>query len=133
MHIQLALDTGSHRRVDHTSLSFETCTQHKHVELNQSNTPTFSATVHKRLQTSLIIHVHHADKCCVDPSPGLDTVKSTDDNVKLHIVILVLVLDLADKGRDPNTLDALLHEPRSSLSFRFANVGLTEEELSVQV
>jgi len=133
MHIQLAFDARGHRRIDNTRLSFETCTQHKHVASNQPNTLTFSAAIHKRLQTSLVIHIHHAHKCRIDPPPGFDTVESTDDNVELHVVVLILVLDLANKRCDFDTFDTLLNEPRRGFGFRLANVGLTEEKLSVQV
>jgi len=107
--------------------------QHKYVIANRPNTHTLSATVNQRLQASLIIHVHHAHKCRIDPPPGFDAVKSTDDNVKLHVIVLILVLDLANERRDFDTFDTLLDELCSGLSFRLANVSLTEEELAIQV
>jgi len=107
--------------------------QYKHIIANQAETRTLSATINERLQASLIIHVHHAHKSRINPPPSFYAVKATDDNVELHVVVLVLVLDLANKGRDFDTFDTLLDELCSGFSFRLADVSLTEEELAIQV
>ena len=56
---------------------------------------TFGSTINEGLQTLRVVRVNHVHKCGVDPSPRLYGVETTDDEVELHVVVLVLVLDLA--------------------------------------
>ena len=56
---------------------------------------TFRSTVNEWLQTLGVFWVYHVDEGRVNPSPRLNRVKTTDDEVELHVVVLVLVLDLA--------------------------------------
>ena len=74
---------------------------------------TFSPTVDERLQTFRVLLIHHVDERRIDPSPCLDGIEATDDDVELEIIVLVLVLDLAvisgrgHRGRSRAENDAL--------------------------
>lgn len=56
---------------------------------------TFGSTIDEWLQRLAIVLIHHVNQCGVDPSTRLYGVKTTDDDIELHIVRLVLLLDLA--------------------------------------
>lgn len=117
MHVELAFDTGGQSREDDTCLPLET----------------FGASVHQRLQRFWVVHVDHADESGVDPAPRLDAVESADDDLELHVEILVLVLDLAVERGDLDIFASFHHAGCSHLGFRFTNVVFSEEELTVQV
>jgi hypothetical protein len=94
---------------------------------------TFCSPVNERLQTLRILRINHPDKSGIDPPSGLDTIQTTDDDLELHVVILVFVLNLADIRRDLDTLNSLFYECCSDLCLRLADVSLPEQELPVQV
>jgi hypothetical protein len=70
----------------------------------------FCSSVNERLETLRILRINHPDKSGIDPPPGLDTIQTTYNDLELHVVILVLVLNLADIWRDLDTFDSLLYE-----------------------
>jgi len=94
---------------------------------------TFSTAINKWLQAFDVVIVYHSDQRRVYPSSGLNTVKSTDNNVELHVIVLIFILDLAYKRRDLDTPHSLLDEPCCCFGFGLTHVCLTEKELSVQV
>ena len=63
----------------------------------------------------------------------MKTVETADDDLKLHVVIFIFVLNLAHIWGDLNALDSFLHESCSNLCLGFSNVSLPEQKLSVQV
>lgn len=101
MHIELALDAACHSRKDNPRLAPET----------------FGAAIDQRLQAVGVLIIHHADQRGIDPSSRLNAVETTDNDVELKIIILVLVLDLATVWRDLDTFYATLDEAASHLGF----------------
>lgn len=101
VHRQLAFDARREGGQDDTSLALEP----------------FGATVDQRLEGLWVLHVHHVDERGVDPATRLDAVQAADDQLELHVVLLVLVLDLAVVGGDFDSRDAALDE-------RSGNLGL---------
>ena len=95
--------------------------------------PTFRAAIHERLHAPDILHIHHTAQLVVDPPARLDAVKPAHNNVELHVIIIVLVLDLAAIRGDGHAAHSLLHEASCDLGFRLTNIGVAEEELSVEV
>ena len=55
---------------------------------------TFCAAVYERFQALRILLIYHVNKCGIDPPPCFNRVKTADDEVELHVVCLILVLDL---------------------------------------
>lgn len=94
---------------------------------------TLGAPIHKRLQTLHVVHVHHFAEFVVDPAAGFNAVEPANHNVELHVIIVVLVLNLATIGRDGDAANALLDEPSSYLGFWLTDIALSEEELTVEV
>lgn len=94
---------------------------------------TFSSTVHKWLQTQWVIFIDHRDQCGIDPASSFDTVQAADNNVKLHVVVFILVLDLADIGCDFHSLHSLLHKSSRDFSFGLSDVSLAEEKLPIEI
>lgn len=97
------------------------------------NSLTFGAPVHERLHAPDVLHVHHTTQLVVDPPACLDAVKPANNNVKLHIIIVVLVLNLAAIGCDGDAANSLFHEASCDLGFGLSDVAVAEEELSVEV
>lgn len=56
---------------------------------------TFRASVDQRLQALRVLLVHQPDQGRAHPPPRVDRIESADDHVELHVVVVVLVLDLA--------------------------------------
>jgi len=79
------------------------------------------------------VAVDHLDQGCIDPSSRFNTVQPTDDHFELHVVVFILVLDFTVIRRDLDPFDTRLHEGCSHFCFRFADVSLSKEELTVQV
>lgn len=97
-HVERAFVARGYRRQDDSSLTLEPYDVGQTVNQRFPSRPqelTFGSTVNKRLQRLAVVAIHHAYQCGVDPSPGLYRVKTTDDDIELHVVRLVLVLDLA--------------------------------------
>ena len=63
---------------------------------------TFSATVNQWFETLWILRVDEIDECGVDPSTGFNRVQTADDNVELHVIVVILVLNLAKVSSKPN-------------------------------
>lgn len=101
--------------------------------MNVKATLTFSSTINQWLQTLWILRVDHPNKGGINPASGLDAVQPTDDNLKLHVIVFILILDLAHVRCDIDSLHPLLHKGSSNFSLGLANVSLAEEKLSVQV
>ena len=93
----------------------------------------FSASVDERLKRLHVVWVDHFNKRSVDPASGFDAVEPADDDLKLHVVVLIFVLDRAVVGGNLNAVNALLDESRRDVGFGLANVGFAEEELPVEV
>ena len=87
---------------------------------------TFSTTIDQWLQALGILHVNHADKSRINPSSGLDAVETADDNLELHIVILVFVLNLAHIWCNLDAFHSLLYESCSNFGLGLPNVRLPE-------
>lgn len=56
---------------------------------------TFSTTVNERLQTLRVLRVDEVHKRGVHPSPRLNRIETADDEVELHVEVVVFVLDLS--------------------------------------
>jgi hypothetical protein len=56
---------------------------------------TLCPTVNEGLQTVWVIFIHHSNKRGVDPPSCFNGIKTTDDDLKLHVVLFILVLNLA--------------------------------------
>jgi hypothetical protein len=75
------------------------------------------AAVDQGLQAVKVVTVDHADQSSVDPSSCFNAVEPTDNKVELHIVILVLVLNLAAVWCNLDSFDAALDEACSHIGF----------------
>jgi hypothetical protein len=94
---------------------------------------TFSASIDQRLQAFRVFHIHQIYQSRVDPSPSFDAVQTANNNIELHVEVIVLVLNLAIVRCDRDPLDSLFNESSCDFSFRLSNVCLAEEELAVEV
>ena len=94
---------------------------------------TFGASVNHRLQAIWVLHIHHIDQCRINPTPGFYAVQATYHHLKLHVEVLVKVLDPTVVRCDLDTLHTPLDEPRRNLRLGLADVCLPEQELSVEV
>jgi hypothetical protein len=94
---------------------------------------TFSSAVNQRLQTLGVFHVNHSDQGGVNPAASLDAVKAANDDLELHIVVLILILDLADEGSNFDTLNSLFHKGSSDFGLGLADISLAKEKLSVKI
>ena len=83
---------------------------------------TFCSAIDERLQTFWILEINHSDQGRVNPSSGFDAIKTTDDDLELHVVIFVFVLNLSYIGSDLNSLDSSFYKGSSNLSFGLAYV-----------
>lgn len=101
MHIQLALDAACDCGQDDPRLASET----------------LGAAIDQGLQAVGILIINHADQRGVYPSSRFNAVQTTDNDVELKIVILILVLNLATVWRDLDTFDATFDEAGSHLGF----------------
>lgn len=110
MHIKLTLNTRGHCGEDYSGLTFEA----------------FRTTVNQRLQSVCIVVIYHANERSVDPAPRFDAVEAAYDHAELHIVIFILVLDLAAEGCYFNAANAFLYELSGHFSFGSANIGLSK-------
>lgn len=117
MHVELTLDAACDGGKDNPRLASET----------------FGAAVDQGLQAVEVVPIHHADQRSVDPSSCFNTVEPADNKVELHVVILVLVLNLAAVWSDLYSSHAAFDEARSHIGFVGSNIGLAEEELAIQV
>lgn len=92
----------------------------------------FGATVNQGLQgLGSITDESHQGR--IDPSPCLDTVQTANDQLELHVEVVILVLDFAGVRRNRDALDAALHESCRDVGLGFADVGFAEEKLAVEV
>ena len=87
---------------------------------------TFRTTINQWLQTFGILGIEHANERRIDPSSSFDAVKTADNDLELHVVIFILILDFAHVRSNLNALHSFLHKCCSDLSFRFSYVRLTE-------
>ena len=55
---------------------------------------TLCATVNKRLQALRVLGINQVHQCCVHPSTRFYGVEATNDEIELHVEVVVLVLDL---------------------------------------
>lgn len=94
---------------------------------------TFSSTINKWLQARRVIFIDHRDQRGIDPASSFDAVQSTDDNIKLHVVVFIFVLDLADVGCDIHSLHSLLHKSSGDFSFGLSDICLAEQKLPVEI
>jgi len=94
---------------------------------------TFGASINQRLQAVWVFFINQSNQCSINPSPSLNTVQSANDNVELHVEIVVLVLNLTVVWCDINALDSPFHESSSTFGFRFSNIAMAEKELTVKV
>lgn len=94
---------------------------------------TFSSTVDQRLETLWVLRIHHSDQRCVDPATSFDAIQATDDNLELHVVVFVFILNLANKRCDLDAFHSLLYKGSGNLGLWLANISLAEKELPVQV
>lgn len=95
--------------------------------------PTLSTTIYQRLETLRVLIINHSNKCGVDPAPSFNTIKPTDNEFELHVVVLVFVLYLTIVGRNLDSFDSLLDESGGAFGFGFSHVSLAEEELAVKI
>ena len=56
---------------------------------------TLGTTVNQWLKTLRVLWIHHVHKCRVDPPTSFYGIETADDEVELHVVVIVLVLDFA--------------------------------------
>ena len=95
---------------------------------------TFCSAVNQRLQALRILLIHHVHQGRIDPPSGGDGVKTSDDDSKLRVECLVVVLDLPMVARnerrlplhlrgDFHTRDPLHHELGRDFSLRSSDVG----------
>lgn len=94
---------------------------------------TFSSTINQRLETLWVLGIHHSDQRCVDPATSFNAVQSTDDDLELHVIVFIFILDLANKRGDLDSFHSLLYKGSGDLCLWLANISLAEEELPVQV
>ena len=67
---------------------------------------TLRPAVDERLHALWVVLVDELHELCIDPPPRLDAVEPADDEVELHVVLVVLVLDLAKVRGDLASGDA---------------------------
>lgn len=101
MHVQLAFDAARHSRKDNPRLASET----------------LGATIDQGLEAVWVFLIHHADQSGIYPSSRLNAVETTDNDVELEVVVLILVLDLATVWRDLDTFHATFDEACSHFGF----------------
>jgi len=94
---------------------------------------TLCASIYEWLETVLDILIKHVDKRCIDPPASLYTVETADHYLKLHVELLVEVLDLAVVRCDLDALHSVLHESCGCLRLVFADICLSKEKLSIQI
>lgn len=73
--------------------------------------PTLCSSVDHGLHRLWYILVDHIDERCVHPSAGLHRIQSGDDDVKLHVEGLRMVLDLAVVPEGPPMFQENAHKP----------------------
>jgi len=56
---------------------------------------TFSAPIDKRLEGLRVLRVNHVNECRIDPPASFNGVQPANDEIKLHVVVLIFVLNLA--------------------------------------
>lgn len=55
---------------------------------------TFCTTIDQWFQAFFILRIHHIDESGINPSTRTDGVQASDDDVELHVEVLVVVLNL---------------------------------------
>jgi hypothetical protein len=88
---------------------------------------TFSSPVNQRPDI-LTTHLNHLG---INPPPRFDAIKAANDHSKLHVEVIILVLNLAVVWSNLYSLHASLYEFRSDLCFGFPNICTTEQKLAV--
>lgn len=106
MHVELAFEAGGDGWEDDAGLAFEA----------------FGAAVDEGFVAVFYHLVNHVDEGGVDPAAGFDAVEAADDDLELHVEILVKVLDFAVVWGDFDAFDALLDEGGGDFGFELADV-----------
>lgn len=120
VHVQLALYTGCHPGDNNPGLALEA----------------LSTAVYKGLHgvgTAVRVLLRQTNKLGIYPSTGLDAVQPADDELELHVEVVVKVLDAAVVRGDADAVDALLDETGGDLGLVLSHVGFAEKELAVEV
>lgn len=95
-HVKRAFVARGDSRKDNTRLTLESCASNSSRCIrDNSQRHTFGAAVNEGLKALRVVGVHEIDEGSVDPSPRFHRVKSTDDEVELQVIVIVLVLYLA--------------------------------------
>jgi hypothetical protein len=80
---------------------------------------TLRTTINQWLQGLEVILIHHSHERSIDPSTSFHTVEPADHHLELHVVILILVLDLAVERRYFDSFDSLLTKLAATSAFDF--------------
>ena len=62
----------------------------------QGGLKTFSSSVNHGLEAFWILWVNEVDKSCVYPAPSFYGIKTADNEVELHIVVVIFILNLPE-------------------------------------
>lgn len=87
---------------------------------------TFCPTVDQWLERVLIFHIYHIYESRIDPSSCFDAVKTANNELKLHIEILVELLYSAIVRCDLYPLDSALDEFGGDFCLELPYIGLAE-------
>ena len=110
----------------------------KQISVRRSNQDTqadhtLGASVNEGLEREHIIWVNHLHQRGIDPSSRLNAVQAADDDLELHVVLLVLILYCAVVRCDFDTLHSGLNKSRGHFGLRPPDVRLSKEELTIEV
>lgn len=109
-HVETALVARRDGWQDDTSLSFETYeaegSRIRHTTGDRWNHlvhagPTFSAAIDQRLETFWDLWVDEVDESGAHPPASVDRVQSADDEIELHVVVVIFILNLAMVAESP--------------------------------
>jgi hypothetical protein len=90
-------------------------------------------TINQRLHRIRILGIHHLHQRRVDPPPRLDRIQSTDDQLELLVICLVVVLDLAVVRCHFDAGDAVHDECGGDDGFGFSDVGFAAGRSAVMM
>jgi hypothetical protein len=93
----------------------------------------FGTAVYQGFVAVFNVLVDHVDEGCVDPPAGFDTVQAADDELKLHVKVLVKVLDHLVVRGDLDAFYSPLDESGGNFGLVTPYILCSEEKLAVQI
>ena len=93
----------------------------------------FSSTINQWLHRVRVLLIDHADEGRIDPSPRFDAIQTAYNHGKLHVIVLILVLNLATVRCNLDTFHPLFNKLSGDFCFEFPDIRMPEEKLTVQI